>query len=337
MLERLRRARRGLGARFRTFAAGNRERIERNRTRLLRKRPILLLYRVIREMGADRGTDLAAAMAYWAVIAIFPLLVGIIAILGLFLSSETVQQELSRLIEQNFPGAAGVVEANVSRIVAGRGTLGMVAILGLLWTGSGFFGALGRAINRAWDTTPLRSWWKRKVRDLAMALGTGVLLLLSLGLSVLSSLVDQLGLPLANLTEYGGRIASFFIMLAIFLLIYKYVPNTRTTWDGVLAGAILAAVLFEIARTVFVLYLTRFANYELLYGNLASAVILLVWIYYSSLILVLGAEFGSEYARMNREIREGKTPAPESRAARAGHPGMACKDECCKDPKSSKT
>jgi membrane protein len=87
-------------------------------------------------------------------------------------------------------------------------------------------------------------------------------------------------------------------------MIYKYMPNTRTYWNYILPGAILAAFLFEVAKQVFIIYLNNFANYQNIYGSLASVIILLVWIYYLALILVIGAEFSSEYTRTRRGCRK---------------------------------
>jgi uncharacterized BrkB/YihY/UPF0761 family membrane protein len=96
------------------------------------------------------------------------------------------------------------------------------------------------------------------------------------------------------------------VALMVFSLIYKYMPNTRTYWSSILPGAILAAFLFEVGKYAFIIYLNNFANYQNIYGSLASVIILLVWIYYLALILVIEAEFSSEYTRMRRGVSEGE-------------------------------
>jgi len=88
----------------------------------------------------------------------------------------------------------------------------------------------------------------------------------------------------------GSRLLAFLLVLAVFLLLYKLVPFTKTYWHYIWPGALLAAVLFEIARTLFVFYLENFANYQLIYGSIASIIILLVWIYYSAFIMVSGGD-----------------------------------------------
>jgi membrane protein len=85
-------------------------------------------------------------------------------------------------------------------------------------------------------------------------------------------------------------------------LLYKFVPNTKTHWRSVWPGALLAAALFELARTLFIFYLDNFANYQLIYGSITSIIILLIWIYYSAFIMILGAEFTFQYSRMHYPV-----------------------------------
>ena len=123
-----------------------------------------------------------------------------------------------------------------------------------------------------------------------MVFGTGILFLLSLGTSAfVTFLGNALNLPDRNTAAVylGTKLIAFLLMLAIFLLLYKFVPNTKTRWRDIWPGALLAALFFEIARTLFIFYLEHYANYQL---------ILLVWIYYSAFILILGAEFTFQYS-----------------------------------------
>ena len=118
----------------------------------------------------------------------------------------------------------------------------------------------------------------------------------------------QVNLPVANLiiVNVGSRLVAFLLMLTVFLLLYKLVPNTKTHWRYVWAGALLAAILFEIARTLFIVYLENFANYQLIYGSIASIMVLLVWIYYSAFIMILGAEFTYQFGRMRLGVARGR-------------------------------
>jgi membrane protein len=160
----------------------------------------------------------------------------------------------------------------------------------------------------------IESYCVEKARHIAMALATGLLMLLAVTLSAGRAFIDDLVPGVVEeipfLQSIGSMMItsflSFLVALVVFCMIYKYMPNTRTSWSYILPGAILAAFLFEAAKYAFIIYLNNFANYQDIYGSLASVIILLVWIYYLALILVLGAEFSSEYIRMCRGVSEGE-------------------------------
>jgi membrane protein len=138
-----------------------------------------------------------------------------------------------------------------------------------------------------------------------MVFGTGILFLLSLGASAIVTLMrGALNLPATNDAKVylSGRIIAFVLMFTVFLLLYKLVPNIKTYWRNVWLGALLATVLFELARTLFLFYLQNFANYQLIYGSITSIIILLIWIYYSAFILILGAEFTFQYSHMRYSV-----------------------------------
>lgn len=242
---------------------------------------------------------MAGSIAYYSFLSIFPLLLGVVAILGLFLPSETVQEQIFEFSEQYLPGSSQVIERNIENVITLRGTLGIFSIIGLLWTGSAIFGAFGRVINRAWGIHKYRPFYLRKARDLILAVCTSFLFLLSMASTVFSSVIPMIDLPaLRTLVIVANRLAGFILIFAMFSLLYKFMPNTKTSWRYVWLGAVVAAGLFEISRNVFTIYLNNFANYEMVYGSLATIIIFLVWIYFSAFILIIGAEIVSEYGRM---------------------------------------
>ena len=99
--------------------------------------------------------------------------------------------------------------------------------------------------------------------------------------------------------------SSFALVLMVFLMLYKYMPNTRTYWRYIWLGALVAAILFETTKNLFIIYLNTFTNFANVYGTLAPVVALLLWTYLSGLILILGAELSSEYGRIRRGIERG--------------------------------
>lgn len=282
------------------------DKLQRIKERLLKIFLVQLVVRTVQELGADDASHMAAGIAYYAVLSLFPLLLGLIAIFGLVLPSETVQQDLFEFFERNLPGAVDVLEENIEQVIRLRGAIGAVSLVLLFWSASAMFGAIGRSINRVWDVHKDRPFYIRKVRDLGMALGTGILFLLSVGATAIFSILRATELSVGGIAvDVAARLLAFLFSLGIFLVLYKIMPNTKTYWRYVWPRAVLAAVLFEIAKTLFVFYLDHFASYDMVYGSVASVIILLFWIYISAYILILGGEFSAEYGRMREGVKRG--------------------------------
>ncbi|HBZ86283.1 MAG: hypothetical protein A2509_05925 [Candidatus Edwardsbacteria bacterium RIFOXYD12_FULL_50_11] len=276
-------------------------RLLKTKDRLLKIPVLHLILLTAKGLDAHDATQRAAGVAYYAILSTFPLLLGLIAVFGFFLPSLNLQEELLHFVGKNLPGATDFLKQNIVSVVKLRGPVGVVSIFLLFWGASGMFGAINQAINRAWDNRRGRRFYVGKAHAMGMALGTSVLFLFSLGASALISLAREVfDLPPALLVivEAGSRLTAFLLLLAVFLLLYKFIPNVKTYWRYVWPGALLATVLFEIAKTLFVLYLEKYANFQLIYGSIASIIILLVWIYCSAFIMILGAEFTFQYSRL---------------------------------------
>jgi membrane protein len=250
-------------------------------------------------MGNDGASEMVGAISYYVFLSIFPLLLGIISLLGLFLPQASVQETLFNFVRDQLPSLENFLRTNIEAIINSRGALGTVSIIGLIWSGSGMFGAIHRGINRAWGVSRNRSLFWRKARHVAMALSTGVFFLLSMGANALFSYFPNLTSGLQH--ALSGVLAFVFIFL-VFLIVYKTMPDTKTYWRYVWLGALLSAALFELARFLSNFYFTRVVNYELVYGSISTVIILLVWIYYSGFILILGAEVSAEFSRMQRGL-----------------------------------
>ncbi len=273
-----------------------------------------LVYRTVQEMSADDATHMAAGVAYYAMLSLFPLTVGLISLLGLLLDSEEVQNEIISFFQAYLPGASSVLSANVQAAGNIRGFLGVVSFLGLFWSASLLFGAITRSVNRAWDIHKDRPFYIDKARHILMALSVAPLFLMSFGTTAVLQFLGNQEIPLLGrigfLDNDGVRLLTrplpFLFSLTIFLVIYKFIPNTQTHWRYVWPGALLASVMFELFKSVFIFYLDNFAEYERVYGSLASVIALLGWTYISSLILIAGAEFASEYERMRLGVERGR-------------------------------
>jgi membrane protein len=207
------------------------------------------------------------------------------------------------------------VEQNIGEVVEFRGVVGIGAILGFLWTASIGFGAVARSVNRAWGIRVNRPFYVAKPLHILMALAVGALFLVSTSAkSIIEVITDpdrDLGIPAQEfflqlgLGHLALRMVPWGINIFIFLMIYRFAPNCKTHWRYIWPGAVVAAVLLEVSKGLFLWYLDNVAIYDQVYGSVTSVIVLLFWIYVSALILILGAEIGAEHSRMQLGIEQG--------------------------------
>ncbi|MCH9011259.1 MAG: YihY/virulence factor BrkB family protein [Chloroflexi bacterium] len=275
-------------------------------------------------MSEDDATHMAAGVSYYALFSIFPLLLGIISLtsfaLSAFVEADKIRPGLTAFATSYLPGSEQLVMLNLDAAIELRGVLGIFSIIGLLWSGSAVFGAITRAVNRAWDIRRDRPFYSGKPRQLLMGAAIGPMFLLSVGMATLArsaSRLQDIGLPgheffVKNIAQALLQGSSLLLMVGLFLMLYKYLPNTRTFWRHIWPGALVAAILFELSKNIFIVYVNTFATFENIYGSLAPVVALLLWSYISSLILILGAELSSEYGRMREGVERGTLLHPGS-------------------------
>lgn len=308
----------------RRFLRG-RVRIRRLERRLMANPAFALVYRTGREMSADDATHMAAGLAYYAVLSLFPLTVGLISLLGLLIEPEALEGDLFEFIQTYLPVSKELLAANIDAAGNVQGFLGVISLFALFWSASLMFGAVTRSVNRAWDIHQDRPFYIDKVRNIVMAFSVAPLFLLSVSTTAALQMLEGANLQIGfvnalfehGVAETAARVLPFLFSLTIFLMIYKFTPNTRTYWRYIWPGAVLAAALFEISKSVFVFYVDNFANYEEVYGSLASVIVLLAWTYFSGLILIAGAEFSSEYERMRYGVERGQVIAGTGKGADA--------------------
>ena len=194
-----------------------------------------MVVRTIKELGDDDATHMAAGVAYYALFSLFPFLLGLIAIIGLAADSNTVRSEIREWAADNLPGTGDFISDNVIASAEASGSLGAISIIGLIWSGSAIFGAITKVVNRAWDIQHDRPFIKGKIMQLSMALSVGILFALALTTASLAQTAERYAhtdMPiLGQADEVLGmlllRILSFVFNLAIFLILYKVLPNTQ--------------------------------------------------------------------------------------------------------------
>lgn len=266
-----------------------------------------LLERAIRDYTGDDGSIYAAAITYYLLLSIFPLLVIAVAVLGLLARDDAFQAQVVDEVVRQLPSGSGV-RRQVEEIIGGiarprSGLFGLFALLGALWTASGVFGALRRALNNAFDVPMKRSFFRGRLHDLASVFAVIVLVIASTGLTVTLALIRAYLSQWFDgfLSSAGWWLVYLFLPLVLsftfFLLVYRLIPNHTLGWRDLRIGALIAAVGFETAKALFTLYLTTFASYTQLYGALGGLIALLVFIFIAANITILGAEIASELAK----------------------------------------
>ena len=274
---------------------------------ITRSKVFVLAKRTIQEFMDDQCMHLAGAIAYFGFLSLFPLILFIIALFGQYLQTPATRDQILNQVGNYLPGATNFVLATIEGVVEARGAIGVISALTLLWTAGGVFGATTQAINYAWDIKSGRPLIQQNLLNLGLAIASGVVLLMSIGLTGSFHFLTGIAAPLISffpmnlLWGFIGIALPFFFSLGIFVLIYKILPNTEVKWREALVGAVVAAILFETVKNLFAWYTQNLANYNAVYGAVGTVAILLTWIYFSSAILLLGAELSSVVAQQDRQ------------------------------------
>lgn len=271
------------------------EALERWKQGLARIPGAAVIVRAFEKSNEDHVKDMAASIAYFSFFSLFPLLVGVVAGASLFLERAEIQARLDRMLSDEFPGSADFLRTNVEALIDLRGAAGIASVAGLLWSASKMFGALSRGINLAFGMPKDHPFYLSKLRYFGMTVLVSLLLLSAVGVSMALDVIAQfkpaqLGLADSALTSLGGRLASFVFVFALVLLLYTLVPYARRPWKELLPGALVAALLFELGKALFVLYLNNISSLQAVYGSLTSVIVLLLWLYFSARVLLFGAE-----------------------------------------------
>ncbi|HMF78233.1 MAG TPA: YihY/virulence factor BrkB family protein [Bryobacteraceae bacterium] len=247
---------------------------------------------------------LGAALAFYALLSLAPLLILAVAICGLVFSRNTVEQDLLFQVEQIAGrSSASVIKALIDNSHQTRSGIvaGISAVLTLFFGASGVLLELRDSLNLIWDTPCRFVGWRgfiwQRLFSFGMVLALGFLLLASLVVSTWFSLVTEFvgGLVPVMVGEVTNAVVSFVAITILFALIFKFVPDADIRWHDVIVGAVLTSIFFGVGRALLTLYL-RTAGIGSTYGAAGSLVALVVWVYYSAQIFFFGAVLTRVYA-----------------------------------------
>jgi membrane protein len=299
-----------------------------------------VLLRVASELGRDRVAFLAAAIAFYAMLALFPTLIAIVSLYGLLFDPSGVTQQLT-LVSRLLPPevalniqqqALSIVQSSRTELTLGFG----LSLVGALWSSSLGALALIRALNVAYNEVETRSFFQ--LRGLALVFALGLVLFVVITLSVLALAPGILALVGIDRTaQLPFRVLRWLALAAtvpgVLTLAYRYAPNRRPArWQWVVVGAIVAAALWLMASSGLAVYVDHVMALNRTYGALSSGVVLMLWLYVSSFVVLVGAELNAELEHQTaRDTTIGKG------AREPGQRGAAKADSLGPVPESPKT
>jgi membrane protein len=293
---------------------------------------VAVLKRTWIEFKDDNLTDWAAALTYYAVLALFPALLALVALVGLvgqYPETTNALIDIARRVSGGNSALNGLKDT-INGIVQDKGGAGALLGLGLagaLWSASGYVGAFMRASNAIYEIDEGRPFWKLRPLQLLVTLGMVVLVALVLVALVVtgplaSAVGDQLGLGSAAVTIY--QIAKWPLMAGVVILmlalLYYIAPSARLPrFQWLSPGAVVALVVWVIASALFGLYVANFGSYNKTYGTLGGAISLLVWLWITNLAVLFGQELNAEIER-GRELTAGLPAERELQLEPRGKP-----------------
>ena len=250
-----------------------------------------LLLRAWTDFG-QRDTRYAASLAYYALFSIFPLILLSVTLISGLLGRTLAEEQVLQVIQSFFPAdTVSLIEDNVLRALEQRQSFSIVALIGLAWSALSMFSNLTVAIDNIFHPTRWRPLWHKRLLALLMVIVLAVLLLASLFTSVGIRIINMLLLDRENTTMWVINVfLPLGLNMTIFALLFRHVPRVTVRWDAIWPAAVLGGVGWEAAQSLFVWYLDNFGNYSVIYGSLGTVIILLLWIFLSSAILLLAAE-----------------------------------------------
>jgi membrane protein len=264
-----------------------------------------VLRRVKAEVKEDNVPLLAAGIAFYAMLAIFPAIIAMVTVYGMVADPAQVESQVGELAKSLPSGADQLLTEQLKSVTsAGRQSLSIglaLSLLGVLWSASGGVQGLVKGLNLVYDERETRGFLKLRGLSLLLTLGAIVVAVTAVALiAVFPGFVDSLGLGRAGelAASIGRWVVLALLVLAALAVVYRYAPDrANPRWRWVSWGAVVALVLWLLGSVGFSWYVDNFGKYNQTYGALAAVIILLLWLFLSAFVVLLGAEFDAETER----------------------------------------
>ena len=262
------------------------------------------LVRAVDKEGETFNKDMAASIAYYTFLSLFPLMLGLVALGSFFLTSSDMQAHANKLIVDMLPVSGELVSKHIESLIKVRGAAGITSIIILLWSASKMMGALSRSVNRSLGINRPEFYYLSSLRYFAWTLLVTVFVFITMALAPVVEMLAELQLEMIgerwndifNVIGGGaiGLLQTGFITAAIYFLL----PYRRVALRALVPGIIVATALIEAGKALFSYYVGVLMIYSSVYGSLFSIIVLMFWLYYTARVIL----YGADVIRVNSEL-----------------------------------
>jgi YihY family inner membrane protein len=268
----------------------------------------------------ERAPEAAASMAYFTFFSLFPLILVIISFASFILKSQFVQDQVYQFIIDLIPISPDIIVSNIENVLTNRGAVGWLAIIGLIWSATTMFNIFALNVDRAWSDERSHNFLERRLIGIIIIVGMSILILILWGFNTLlnielvKNLLAYFQIPVFQTTLYEilAYITPRVFRFIIFWVMYQWIPKALVKPSEAFWGASFAIILTELITVVMNWYISsQWVRYELIYGSLGRIIALMLWIYFSSYVILFGAHISSAVGVLFRKRYNNTLPKEE--------------------------
>lgn len=241
---------------------------------------------------SKHGFHESAALAYYGVFSLFPLLLLLIVGIGTILGPAAAHKQIDGILRIFLPlSTANFLQDSIAEALKQRSSFGLVATVTLSWSALGFFTNLSSALNRSFGSGEPRNTIQKRFFGCGIMIAMGVLLLASLATTAIFGVIDLLAFSSASpWLTVSSLLVPLSLSVSLFAFLYRFIPVRTVRWDAIWMAAFLGGIAWEIAKRGFAYYLDNVASYNWIYGSVATIIVLMLWAFITGIIIIFGAE-----------------------------------------------
>lgn len=266
----------------------------------------LLLAESIRDVLSFKSSLYAAATAYFTLFSIFPLVLLTVAIASFWFEPVLDEELILQQLEFIIPAINDLFGSNLERIIESRGAITRLSAITLIWSASSMIYMLTRAMDAIWEGVMVRPAWRHRALAIIFTLGISILLFAaSVAWGIVVPMINRtVPEPIVRVSPYLNSIGAALLSIILFTVLYKMLPRVKLRWRDVIIGAVMAGLLWELAKQGFLYFVSNYLTLSnLIYGSVTTIIALLTWAYLSSLIFLFGGHVNVRYKQLRQDQR----------------------------------